>query len=140
MKHLLLEHQHEIANKKLEAEMAVKMAQDDDREVEIDIKEDRRNLNNAIKDLTLSHNEFIRALRREQDQKVTELRHQFERRANEILKTFEVSLRLTTSTRWLDSNDYHRLEPKKRVRILIKRGKMRLNISRKRKQILLIDY
>jgi growth arrest-specific protein 8 len=89
LKHLLLEHQHEIANKKLEAELAVKMAQDDDREVEVDIKEDKRNINKSIKEVAFTHNEFIRSLRREQDQKVTELRHQFERRANEIIKTFE---------------------------------------------------
>ena len=109
LKHLLYEHQNEITHKKTETEKALKMAQDDDREGtykrfflilshirssfniklhsgESDIKEDRRTLNTAIKEIEITHEEYIRGLKREQDQKITQLRHEFERRSNEIQK------------------------------------------------------
>ena len=98
LKHLLLEHQNEIASKKTEAEMALKMAQDDDREVELDVKEDRRYLNNTLKEIEISHEEYIRSLKRDQDQKVTLLRHQLERRANEINKIYESRMKKTRDT------------------------------------------
>ncbi len=53
---------------------------------ESDIKEDRRTLNTAIKEIEITHEEYIRGLKREQDQKITQLRHEFERRSNEIQK------------------------------------------------------
>jgi len=102
LKHLLLEHQNEIANKKTESEMALKMAQDDDREIELDVKEDRRHLNIALKEIELTHEEYIRGLKREQDQKITALRHEFERRAGEVQKTFEARMKKTRDV--LDKN------------------------------------
>jgi len=95
LKHLLLEHQNEIAMRKTEAEKALKMAQDDDREAELDIKEDRRYINIALKEIELSHEEYIRSLKREQDQNVTELRHQFERNANDLMKAWEARMKKT---------------------------------------------
>jgi len=53
---------------------------------ESDIKEDRRTLNTAIKEIEITHEEYIRGLKREQDQKITQLRHEFERRSSEIQK------------------------------------------------------
>lgn len=98
LKHLLYEHQNEITHKKTEAEEALKMAQDDDREGEGDMKEDRRVLNAQLKEIEFTHEEYIRALKREQDQKVTFLRHEFERRANEVSKMFEARMRRTRDT------------------------------------------
>lgn len=95
LKHLLYEHQNEIANKKTEAEKALKMAQDDDREVESDVKEDRRSLNNALKEIEVTHEEYIRGLKKEQDQKITMLRHEFERKANEVQKTYDARMKKT---------------------------------------------
>lgn len=93
LKHLLHEHQNEITVKKTEAEMAVKMAQDDDRESELEVKDDKRTLNIALKEIELSHEEFIRGLKREQDHKITTLRHEFERKANEVQKTFDARMK-----------------------------------------------
>jgi len=93
LKHLLYEHQNEITHKKTETEKALKMAQDDDREGESDIKEDRRTLNTAIKEIEITHEEYIRGLKREQDQKITQLRHEFERRSNEIQKAYEAQMK-----------------------------------------------
>jgi hypothetical protein len=93
LKHLLHEQQKEITVKKTETEMAVKMRQDDDRDAESDIKEDRRMLQIAIKEIDQNQGEFLRALKREQDQKATTLRHDFERRANEIQKAYDARMK-----------------------------------------------
>jgi hypothetical protein len=95
LKHLLYEHQNELTQKKTEAEKALKMAQDDDRENEVDIKEDRRSLNIQLKELEFTHEEYIRSLKREQDQKVTFLRHEFERRSSEITKNYDMRMKKT---------------------------------------------
>jgi len=93
LKHLLYEHQNEITQKKTETEKALKMAQDDDREAESDVKEDRRALSTVIKEIEITHEEYIRGLKREQDQKITMLRHEFERRSNEIQKSYEAQMK-----------------------------------------------
>jgi hypothetical protein len=95
LKHLLHEHQNEITKKKTETEMALKLAQEDDREAEHDVKEDKRTLNIALREIELSHEEYVRSLKREQDQKITYLRHDFERRANEITKNFDARMKKT---------------------------------------------
>lgn len=95
LKHLLHEQQYDISQKKAEAEMALKMAQDDDRETELDVKQDKRTQNIALKELELSHEEYIRGLKREQDQRVTSLRHEFERKANELQKSFDARMKKT---------------------------------------------
>jgi hypothetical protein len=64
LKHLLHEHQHEITQKKVEAETALKMAQDDFRADETCIKGERRVLNSNIKGTEVSHDEYIRSLKR----------------------------------------------------------------------------
>jgi hypothetical protein len=93
LKHLLYEHQIEITQKKTETEKALKMAQDDDREAESDIKEDRRALSTVIKEIEITHEEYIRGLKREQDQKITMLRHEFERRSTEVQKSYEAQMK-----------------------------------------------
>ncbi|KAJ1423224.1 growth-arrest-specific micro-tubule binding-domain-containing protein [Ochromonadaceae sp. CCMP2298] len=93
LKHLLYEHQNEITQKKTETEKALKMAQDDDREAESDIKEDRRALSTVIKEIEITHEEYIRGLKREQDQKITMLRHEFERRSTEVQKSYEAQMK-----------------------------------------------
>lgn len=98
LKHLLQEHQNEITHKKTESELALKMAQDDDREIETEMKDDKRTLNIELKEIELSHEEFIRGLKREQDQKITILRHEFERKANETQKMYESRMKKTRET------------------------------------------
>ena len=91
LKYLLHEHQHDVTLKKTEAEVALKMAQDDNREQNCEIKNERRGLDTALKEIELSHDQFIRGLKLEQDKKITFLRHEFERKANEVQKLYEVS-------------------------------------------------
>jgi len=95
LKHLLHEHQHDLGSKRAEAEMALKMAQDDDRESEMDVKGDKRTLTLALREIEQTHEEYIRGLKRDQDQHVTTLRHEFERKANEIQKSFDARIKKT---------------------------------------------
>lgn len=90
LKHLLHEHQNDITVRKTDAEIALKMAQDDNREQQSDIKAERRVLNISLKEIELNHEEYIRSLKREQDQKITFLRHEFERKANEVQRLYDV--------------------------------------------------
>lgn len=118
LKHLLQEHQNEITHKKTESEIALKMAQDDDREIESDVKEDRRTLNIELKEIELSHEEYIRGLKREQDQRITFLRHEFERKANEVQKMYEARMKKTREN--LDrvrKDEIKAIEEKKHVMI-----------------------
>ncbi|RYG66800.1 hypothetical protein EON64_08930 [archaeon] len=95
LKHLLYEHQNEITHKKTEAEKALKMAQDDDREAEMNFKEDKRVLMITLKETEFTHDEYIRGLKREQDVKITSLRHEFERRGQEVQKLFDARMKKT---------------------------------------------
>ena len=95
LKHLLHEQQYDISQKKAEAETALKLAQDDDREAEGDVKNDKRTQRISLKEIELSHEEYIRGLKREQDQRVTALRHEFERKANEIQRTYDARMKKT---------------------------------------------
>jgi hypothetical protein len=89
LKHLLQEQQTEVTQRKIATETSLKMAQDDDRQSEIGLKDDRRVLNMTLKEMELAHEEFVRGLKREQDKKITFLRHEFERKANEVQRMFE---------------------------------------------------
>jgi len=95
LKHLLYEHQNEITRKKTEAEMALKLAQDDDREAELDVKDDRRTINIALREIEVTHEEYVRSLKRELDQRITALRYDFERQANEVTKSFDARMKKT---------------------------------------------
>ena len=93
LKHLLSEHQHEITQKKIEAESALKMAQDDNRDERKEIKADKRVETIQLREVEFNHEEYIRSLRREQDKKVTVLRHEFERKANELQKLYDSKMK-----------------------------------------------
>ena len=95
LKHLLHEHQNNVTVRKTEAEVALKMAQDDDREHQSDVKGEKRVVNIALREIELNHDEYVRGLKREQDQKITFLRHEFERKANEVQKLYEAHMKKT---------------------------------------------
>ena len=105
LKHLLSEHQHEVTQKKIESEVALKMAQDDNREEQTDIKVDKRSQTLVVRELEFNHEEYIRSLKRDQDQKITYLRHEFERKANECQKSYDSKMKKTR-----ERLDQHRKE------------------------------
>ena len=64
VKHLLYEHQNEITQRKTDSEMALKLAQDDHRGDEGELKSDRRALKLELKEMELAHDDFLKCVRR----------------------------------------------------------------------------
>ena len=91
----MAEELNETAKKKTNAETVLKEVQNENREAEIKIKDEKRYLGNAARDAEFSHDEYVRSLKREQDIKVTMLRHEFERRASEIQNMYEARMKET---------------------------------------------
>mmetsp|Transcript_2804 Transcript_2804/g.4002 ORF Transcript_2804/g.4002 Transcript_2804/m.4002 type:complete len:490 (+) Transcript_2804:51-1520(+) len=94
VKHLLFEHQNEITQNKTEAEVALKLAQDDNRLGEAELKVDKRRLNLEIKEQELSHQDHLKSLKQSQDKNITELRQEFERKAQEVQKNYEEKMKV----------------------------------------------
>ena len=63
VKHLLYEHQNNVAQLKEQAEMSLKIQQDDHREREAAAKKDKRSLKLELKELELAHEDAIRELK-----------------------------------------------------------------------------
>jgi ubiquitin len=62
VKHLLYEHQNEITQRKTDSEMALKLAQDDHRGDEGELKSDRRALKLELKEMELAHDDFLKCV------------------------------------------------------------------------------
>lgn len=97
VKHLLFEHQNETTHAKTEAQVALKLAQDDHRESEAQLKKDRRGLKLELKELELSHEDYLKSLKQEQDQAITMLRLEFERKAKELQSRYDTKMRTVRS-------------------------------------------
>ena len=93
VKHLLYEHQNEITQRKTDSEMALKLAQDDHRGDESELKSDRRALKLELKEMELAHDDFLKSLKQEQDRNITLLRQEFERKASEVQKNYEKKMK-----------------------------------------------
>lgn len=89
LKHLLYEHQDEVTVLKTDAEISLKLAQDEHRGAEAELKADRRGLKLASREMELSHEEYIKSLKRENDRSITKLREEFEMRTRELQQKFE---------------------------------------------------
>lgn len=64
VKHLLYEHQNNISELKAESAVALKLAQDDHRGEEMDLRKDKRALKVSLKEQELSHEDIIKNLKR----------------------------------------------------------------------------
>ncbi|KAL4235399.1 Dynein regulatory complex subunit 4 [Mactra antiquata] len=93
VKHLLYEHQNNISELKAEGAVSLKLAQDDHRGEELDLRKDKRALKVSLKEQELSHEEIIKNLKRKHDEEITELRSDFERQAKEIEAKYEKKMR-----------------------------------------------
>lgn len=67
MKHLLYEHQNNISELKAESTVALKLAQDDHRGNETDLRKDKRGLKVELKELELSHEDVVKNLKKVTD-------------------------------------------------------------------------
>ena len=63
MKHLLYEHQNNISELKAESTVALKLAQDDHRDNEGDLRKDKRGLKVTLKEQELAHEDIIKNLK-----------------------------------------------------------------------------
>jgi hypothetical protein len=64
VKHLLYEHQNNISELKAESTVALKLAQDDHRSNELDLRKDKRSLKVELKEQELSHEDVIKNLKK----------------------------------------------------------------------------
>ena len=64
VKHLLYEHQNNISELKAESTVALKLAQDDHRADELELRRDKRSLKVELKEQQLSHEDVIKDLKK----------------------------------------------------------------------------
>lgn len=105
VKHLLFEFQNEKTLKQTGGEVVLKLAQDDHRAVESDLRADRSAMSVQLKEIELAHDDFLRSLKQRQDRSITHLRAEFERKAFEIQKNYEKRMEKTR----------HRLEERRKT-------------------------
>lgn len=60
---MLYEHQNNISELKAESAVALKLAQDDNRSQEGDLRKDKRNLKVSVKEQELAHEDIIKDLK-----------------------------------------------------------------------------
>ena len=64
VKHLLYEHQNNIAELKAEGAVSIKLAQDGHQSEELELRKDKRALKVELKELELAHEDVIKNLKR----------------------------------------------------------------------------
>ena len=64
VKHLLYEHQNNISELKAEGTVALKLAQDEHRGNELDLRKDKRSLKVELKEQELAHEDVIKNLKK----------------------------------------------------------------------------
>merc|ERR1712093_734920 len=88
LKHLRFHQQDEIVELKTDAELALKLSQDQHRLTEAEIKKDKRTLKVMMKEAEVAQEDFIRMLKLEQDQKILELRQEYDRKARDLQQKY----------------------------------------------------
>ncbi|KAJ8303478.1 hypothetical protein KUTeg_019874 [Tegillarca granosa] len=93
VKHLLYEHQNNIAEQKAMSAAALKLAQDEHRGNETLLRKEKRSLKVELKEDELAHEDYIKNMKKKHDEEITELRTDFERQAREIEAKYEKKMR-----------------------------------------------
>lgn len=118
VKHLLYEHQNNIAELKAESTVALKLAQDENRGNELDLRKDKRSLKVELKEQELAHEDVIKNLKMTHDQEITQLRSDFERQAKEIEQKYEKKMRaLRDELDLRRKTEIHEIEERKNSQI-----------------------
>ncbi|XP_038662391.1 dynein regulatory complex subunit 4 isoform X1 [Scyliorhinus canicula] len=84
VKHLLYEHQNNLAELKAENTVAMKLDQKEHRDQENDIRNDIRNLKVQLKEQELSNENMVKTLKLKNDEEITRLWNDFERQTQDI--------------------------------------------------------
>ncbi|XP_019629401.1 PREDICTED: growth arrest-specific protein 8-like [Branchiostoma belcheri] len=118
VKHLLYEHQNNISELKAESAVALKLAQDDHRGNEGDLRSEKRSLKVELKEQELAHEDIIKNLKIKHDEAITELRQDFEREAREIEAKYEKKMRMLREELELRrKTEIHEIEERKNGQI-----------------------
>lgn len=118
VKHLLYEHQNNIAELKAESTVALKLSQDNNRGNELDLRKDKRSLKVELKEQELAHEDVIKNLKMSHDQQITQLRSDFERQAKEIEQKYEKKMRaLRDELDLRRKTEIHEIEERKNSQI-----------------------
>lgn len=118
VKHLLYEHQNNIAELKAESAVALKLAQDDHKGNEQDLRKDKRSLKVELKEQELSHEDVVKNLKKGHDEHVTKLRQDFERQVKEIESKYDKKMKaLREELELRRKTEIHEIEERKNGQI-----------------------
>lgn len=118
VKHLLYEHQNNLAQLKAEGQLELKVNNEFNEEAQLGLRTDKRNLKVTLKEQELSHEDVIRNLKKTQDSFVTGLRDQFQEQAHELEEKYEKKLRqLRDELEIRRKTDIHEIEERKNAQI-----------------------
>ncbi|EDO41610.1 predicted protein [Nematostella vectensis] len=118
VKHLLYEHQNNIAELKAESSVALSLAQDEHRTSEQDLRKDKRSLKVELKEQELSHEDVVKNLKRNHDEHVTRLRQDFERQVKEIEAKYDKKMKaLREELELRRKTEIHEIEERKNGQI-----------------------
>lgn len=92
VKHLLYEHQNDMSELKADGMLSLKMAQEDFKEREMLILEDKKACKEKLAEQERQHQEGLRALNMRFSEELSKARHDFERKAREIEAKYEDQL------------------------------------------------
>lgn len=118
VKHLLYEHQNNIAELKAESAVQLKLAQDDHENNEQDLRKDKRSLKVELKEQELSHEDVVKNLKKGHDEHVTKLRQDFERQVKEIESKYDKKMKaLREELELRRKTEIHEIEERKNSQI-----------------------
>ncbi|GAQ80611.1 myosin heavy chain-related protein [Klebsormidium nitens] len=118
VKHLLYEHQNNVAGLKADGEAALKLAGDAAQKRENDLMHDARALKQEMKEAELSHEDIVRQLKLEHAKETTKLRQEFETSAKELQQKYEKKIKILREDLDLKrKQEIHEIEERKNVHI-----------------------
>eukprot|EP01138_Halocafeteria_seosinensis_P000034 gb/GECG01000034.1/.p1 GENE.gb/GECG01000034.1/~~gb/GECG01000034.1/.p1 ORF type:complete len:526 (+),score=119.49 gb/GECG01000034.1/:1-1578(+) len=95
VKHLLYEHQSETTEDKTDAQVNLKLKQDEHRESVAELKKDIWSLEKIRREKRVAHEQYMRELKKRHDADITQLRLEFERESRELCSQYEDKMTVT---------------------------------------------
>lgn len=118
VKHLLYEHQNNITELKADGIVSIKLAQDEHRDNEVDLRKDKRALKIELKEQELAHEDIVKNLKRANDENITKLRQDYEREVKEVESKYDKKLRsLREELELRRKTEIHEIEERKNSQI-----------------------
>ncbi|XP_036358099.1 dynein regulatory complex subunit 4 isoform X1 [Octopus sinensis] len=119
VKHLMYEHQNNIAQLKAESTVSLKLAQETNYSNEQQLRKDKRNLKVELKEMELSHEDMVKTLQKKNSEEITNLQAEFERRAKEIERKYDKKMQALRDELELKRKvEIHEIEERKNSQII----------------------